>query len=516
MANDFTSDSTTAADTSSELFESASTSAPETVPDPSATVNNSDSSDVERDMPLGTAEDVWNSDTESEDAATVETETPAEKPADEKSADDKSADEKDDASLIDDIFNEKEESETEKPDEKQYTDEQLLDSQRNKFARDWAERNAKKAETVKRFQFNDTPIDVVATELAELAPERYKDLERHLAHKLVDENPSATFARAYVVEKLKADPEWDWQKAQENGEIPTLEQLIKGELVKQEANSAPDAVQTTGDDELDALARDLTDELDFDWRDPANEDFFTSEQIKMVRMIKSLEQKALADKSQAAEKDARFNEISAKLEKIENGFQSVEQTRFEEELTSNIKSFREPIENQILSNIAKHHRLEVTAADTPEIKAYKESLMLQYRGTDFERANGYPSQFEFFAENESSVKKELETVIGRVIGAKTEETKARLKGDTATAAKYKQLASDEVTSLGLLYHQANTEFMKLHIAPVMKALDSASRSLSKHNTDSSKRIEIAGLGAPQNRPLQQQKVFETAEDVWNS
>ena len=160
-----------------------------------------------------------------------------------------------------------------------------------------------------------------------------------------------------------------------------------------------------------------------------------------------------------------------------------------------VKDYRDEIEKKVLPYAFKNTGLEISASDTPEMKAFKENRMLLYKGTGYERANNLSSAFESFAYNESSVRNELETITTRVVAAQLKEVQAKRAGDKAGADKHHREAQDEMVPMFQLFGQANKEFKELYIAPDMALIGKLSSQLSEPIKEASERVEVVSNGS---------------------
>ena len=444
---------------------------------------------------------------EEKPAATDETPAAGEQPAAEEAAKD------DEKPLEDQVLEEAfsdEPADDKKPAEPTDEDldsqdpEAMIAAQRNKTARLWAERNAKKAEVVKAFQ-HDTPIEEVAASLKEISPERYTQLSQHAAHALVDANPDATFARAYAVKMLQKDPNWDPATAA----IPTLDELLAGGVATHSETSAVPA-------DIAEITSELGTEIDWDWRNAENDSNFMDDRERV--MAKALRAMEDAAKAVTAEKD----DLKGKLEqaataKPEPPAVTDEQKAVGTMLNSEIiPAFRKGVEEKMLPFIAKNTGLEVSPDDTPEIAKFKQQRLELYTGTEYQRANGEDSAFESFAYNESSVRKELETLVTRLVDSQFKEAKARHAGNTADADKYHREAEDEKVPLMTLFAQANKEFKARYITPDLELIGKLSGNLAAPRIEASERQEIVSNGSGDGTARVQKPEYETADDVWGS
>jgi hypothetical protein len=336
--------------------------------------------------------------------------------------------------------------------------EKMIDAQRNKTARAWAKRNHQKAELVREFQ-GDSPIAEVAAKFADAHPTRFTELSQHLAHSLVDNHPNETFQRAYVIARLQKEPGWDWKTAS----IPNLDDIIAGN--GHAASATAQSPVSSG--ETASLADELTKMLDFDWRDPANDDqFFDDRERTMARTLREMEAK-VKDQAPTSELEALRKEVA----ELKGSYTDTKSEKLQETLTTLATEYRDSVEAKLLPQIRKFTGLEVTPDDIPEMKAFKESKMLLYTGTEYDRKHGYASPFEAFSMNESSVAPDLKRVYGRVMAAQQEEAQARIAGDTAKADKLRAQADEERVPIFTLLARANQEFKAKYIDPEFAVIE---------------------------------------------
>ncbi len=192
--------------------------------------------------------------------------------------------------------------------------ETMIAGQRNATSKAWADRRHKKAQIVDEFQFPDKktgafrPISEFAATLESQNKERFAELSQHAAHKLVDTNPDATFARAYAVKMLQQNPYWDPAKAT----IPTLDELI----ANQGAASATTPATATQNAQVSELTAELDKTLGFDWRDPANdEEFLVDDREKaLAKSLRAMEQKLQAEAASKTELEEKLKAIVRRLQ----------------------------------------------------------------------------------------------------------------------------------------------------------------------------------------------------------
>lgn len=446
----------------------------------------------------------------------------AEEPAKTEEKDEKSTD-GDEKPLEDKVLEELFADESEKKEESKEEDldkqdpEKMIAGQRNATARAWAERRDKKATIVDDFQFPQKatgafkPIAEVAATLKDQNTERYVELSRHAAHELVDANPDATFQRAYAVKMLSIDPNWNPAKAN----IPTLDDLIRGNVTGSQTTT-----ETTASEQIPELAEltaELDKALDFDWRDPANDGEFTDERERqLASTLRAMEAKVKAEVTEKTDLKTQLEKLNKDVEDIKATKIDGDQTAIKTSLNETMRDYRGSIEEKILPFITKNAGLEISKNDTPEISQFKQRKLELYTGTEYERANGLDSAFETFAYNESSVKKELEDLITRVIDIQVKESNAKISGKTADAAKYHAEAEEERVPLMTLLSQANKEFKERYITPDFEMIGKFSSNLAAPLQEASERQEIvsngSGVGSSQPKKVE----HATADDVWGS
>ena len=503
----------------STVAEGASTSAPaETV---------EETTQVSEEVPAveepRTADDVWDSidaeeeETEGEEKTEEKTEDkpedkPAATPADAEDAEDKTEEKTEEKETEktpeEEALEEAFADESEKPadeseeDLSKMSEEEIRERQRNKYAREYLDRVSKRAETVKRFQFDDTPIAEVADEFKSISEQRFEEFSQYAAHQLVDANPDATFRRAYAVKMLQKNPNWDVA----NATYPSLDELIAGDGTPPKADTEKPALSSPPP-ELRQVTADLDKALGWDWRNPAlDENFVDERELAMAKTIRTLEAKA-------AEEATQLKELNEKLEDLTTNRQSVEQQQAEADLQKEVQDFRTDLEKTLLPYIAKSNGLEISPDDTPEIKAFKQKQMELFTGSEWDRANGYSSQFEQFAYNESSVRNELETIGKRVVAAQIKKLQAKAMNNKADVDKYQREIADEKLPMSQLLGQANKEFKKLNIDPIMAVIGRLSSKLAEPIKEASERIEVVS-GSSQGATKPQKKDYATADDVW--
>lgn len=438
-------------------------------------------------------------------------EQPEEAKADEPKAEpDKADDKTDDTPLEDKVL---EEAFSDKPVADETADidkqdpEEMANAQRNATAKSYLARAERVYSPAKDFKYGKIEAPEFAAKLSEfIGDEKAREYAQSEAHKLVDTNPDAAFKRAYAVTMLKADPNWDIETAT----FPTLAEVIAN------GGKSADAVTSKPVEmpDLAPLTTELEKTVDWDWRDESLDDNFADErELALAKFARAAEVKAQTDATENAELKTKVGDLEGRLQGVEKGKASEVQTAVHSKLNEVTTSYRKGVEDKILPYIAKNTGLEVSKEDTPEIAAFKESRMTLYTGTEYERANGLDSAFEAFAYNESSVKKELETVVTRLVDVQLKETQAILSGDKAAADKYHREAEDEKTPLIQLLAQANNEFKAKRITPDLELIGKLSTHLAAPIKEASERQEIvtgAGDGAAQTR----KPAYRTADDVW--
>ena len=416
--------------------------------------------------------------------------------------------------VLDEAFSETDDKPAESKDEDADPDkmdsQEVLDRQRNATAKAAAERWRKKADFVKDFQYPDKetgafkPITEVAKAFEDINQTRYSELSQYAAHQLVDSNPDATFQRAYAVKMLQQNPQWDYRTAT----IPTLDELIAGN-----GNKTVDIAPPTPNADLDKLTADLSNQLDWDWRDESlDENFVDDREMALARTVRAMEAKVQAEATSNAELQQKLEQATKELEGVTAKTVDIATTELQSKVQETIGAYRASVAEKILPYIAKNTGLEISKDDSPEIVAFKESRMELYQGTAYEKANGLDSAFETFAYHESSVKKELETLVNRVVNAQVSETKAILAGKSEDAAKHHAEAEDEKVPIFQLLAQANKEFKAKRIAPDMALLGKLSNKLAEPLKQASNRVEVVSNGA--STPAPAKKNYATAEDIW--
>ncbi len=441
----------------------------------------------------------------------------AQKPAsDEKKEADPNADPDDVSKVLDELFKPEDEqgkNPEDAEDEEGSLDKQdpeaMIAAQRNATARAWATRNEKWAKPIKAFRDPNVPIAEVAEKIAEIHPERYGALSQHAAHELVDANPDATFQRAYVIKMLARDPSFDPKTAT----LPSLDDIVNGSFTQSTQAETPAQGQSTAPPtgDLAELTAELDDTLEFDWRDPANdENFYDDREKALAKALRGMEAqaKAASDAKAALEKDLEGVKTAKTTEA-----QQAEQQILQEKLAASGKQYRDGIANTFFPRVFESTGLVVSENDTPEIKAFKEARQELYTGTPYEQENNLDSAFEVYAYNESTVKGDLEAVVSRIVDAQLRQVQAEAANKAEDARRYQSLADDEKIPLFQLLAQANKEFRAKRIDPDLALLSAQKQRLAQPITEASQRVEIvsngAGSAAPSPRPQ-----YETAEDVW--
>jgi len=502
-------------DTSTSVAEGASTSAPaESVEETQAPETSETSTETAAKEPQ-TADDVWNFDDVVDDEPEAEKAKEAE-PAKPEKTEEKKPEEKqeekkpegeetDDDDPLAEAFSdapEKKEGETEEEDIDKADPQKVIDGFTNKSRREWAERNAKKAEIVKDYQFDTKPIAEVAAELQKISEPRYAALKQHLAHELVDANPEATFHRAYAVTMLAKNPNWD---ATNPALYPKLDDLVANGVPPNGSQPPPAKAALPAD--LASATADLDSALGWDWRNPELDDNFVDErELAMAKTLRVLEAKA-------TEESAKVKDLDEKLKGVTTSQQTAEEQALHTEMMRTVGDYRTNLEKKILPYIFKNTGLEVSSEDIPEMKEVKELLQEKFTGREYDRTNGYPSPFESFAYSESTVREQLLTVIKRLSAAQAMETKARVEGNKAEEDKFRREALDEELPLSQLLGQAHKEFKKREIDPFMNLIGRLSKKLIQPNQEASQRTEVTSNGSsPPAKPPK--KDYATADEVW--
>lgn len=381
---------------------------------------------------------------------------------------------------------------------------ELIERQKNRYAKEWAERNAKKADVLKKFQ-HDTPIAEVVQSLEEISKERFAELSQHAAHSLVDANPEATFKRAYAVKMLAKDPNWDPASP-----IPTLDELISG-------NAQPAARPQATPAEISALTADLDKALEWDWRDEKlDENFLDAREqalAKTLRAVEAVSKAAIAEKEEA---NRQLADKAKELEGLKAGKQETDNTALQAKLHETTATYRSSVSEKLLPYIEKHTGLAPSKEDTPEVAAFKASRMELFTGTAYEKANGIDSAFETFAYTQSSVKNQIEEVATRIVDAQLRESHALLNGNAEDAAKFHAAAEEERIPMMNLMAKASMEFTKLRITPDMNLIGKLSSKLAEPIKEASERVEVVSNGAGHGASPRQTRDYESAEDVWGS
>jgi hypothetical protein len=447
------------------------------------------------------------------ESKTEEPETPEPakeaEPKDDKPADDKPADEKPlEDQVLDELFVEgKPVDEVIEPKPEDDLDsqnpEEMQKQQRNKVARDYLARTEKYATPLKEFK-NDKaqPIEVFQKLEPILGADKVSQLKQTAAHELVDTNPDATFQRAYAVKMLARDPNWDVKTAP----IPSLDDIISGKLAPARADAETPSV------DLSELTKGLSASIDWDWRNPELDVNFVDEREQsMAAAMRAFEAHAKA--AEAAKQEAETKLTEAQTVKAETA-KTDEQSVIANEVQTGIKTYESSITQKLLPYLQKNSGLEVSKDDTPEITAFKERHMKLYEGTEYERANGLPSRFQSFAENESSVKSQITDVYTRVVNAQVKAAQAKLAGNTAEMERCLKEADDERVPLFTLFAKANEEFKANHITPDLELLGNTWKRQAETANPEARPVELVSNAAPTHRPAA--RTYNGANSVWDS
>ncbi len=491
-----------------------SESQPTTAPEPTTDALNPS---IEADPWATFGTDEQAEDTEAPAEPTTETDKPAAKKEDEKSLEDQVLEEAfgDNPPPVDPAKPDESDEEPTEDELKGMTPEEAVERQRNASARQWAKRNAERAQIVKDFAFGDRPITEIAGEFQQLNPDRYVQLQQTAAYELIDSNPEATIQRALLVAALSRNPYLDPSTVA----LPTLDDAIAKLLAPAGSPAATaDAPAKTSDQpsgattlpaELQAEIDALDDALGFDWRDPANDaEFLDNRELGLARTVRQME---AVLKAQAATQEKPEDKP------VEPGqFTAAEQETLRPILDKAVADYRSSVEDRVLPYIRKNTGLEISSEDTPEIKEFKENLMVLYTGTEYDRKNGFASEFETFATQESSVAQTLTEVYGRVTDAKLNAAAARLRNNEKAAQEFEKAAEDERPNVIAALAQANREFKAKRIDPFMRIVGTSTLSQTKEILQQAARTEIVSNGGEAPAYTPKQREAATADDVWNN
>jgi hypothetical protein len=384
--------------------------------------------------------------------------------------------------------------------------EELLERQKNKYAKEWAKRNAEKAEIVKDLQFAEKPIADVAAKLQEIAPERFVELSQHAAHALVDANPEMTFKRAYAVAKLAEDPSWDPVA----GDYPSFADLVAGRIAP-----AAEAAAAIADPDVEGIAKRLDELFDGDgWRDPAKDDelLYDDREKALVAAVRDLEGKA----AQAKKLEQEKADLEARLKGQEQQTQTTEQAEVATALKTEIGTYRSSIEAEIVPVIFKTNGLETSPEDTPEVADFKRVRQEWFTGTPHEKANDLPTRFERFAEEESSVAKQLEETYTRIVDAQLQAVVAERQGRRDEAARHRELANGHRADVILYFSTAHKEFRERYIKPDLALLGKIGQSTAKPIKQAAQRVEVVSTGGGNPAPAPRKRDYATADDIWGN
>lgn len=407
-------------------------------------------------------------------------------------------------------------------DPKELTDEELdkldpqamIDAQTKAASKRWAQRNAQRASIVNDYIHDTKPIAEVATELRTLKPERYSELAQLAAHELVDSNPEATFQRAFAVAMMQINPLYKPDPAT----MPKLQDVIQSHYTGTAAAPAvpqvgghlapahfPEAVQTQ--------IAELEKALDgHNWRDPAkDDDLLDGRELALVKTLRELEKNfSSANTPTVKEQDPAANGNGKQPDP-----QADIQTALAGKLDTEVLEYKSSLQAKVLPWIAKNTGLEINADDTPEVKAFKQSLMIHYEGTPHQKANNLDSDFELFATTESSVADEFQEVYNRVVDLKLKAVIAKEQGNVADAKKFNDEATDARVDIINLVKTANEEFRKLRIDPQLALMGSLSTSLTSKVLEASERVEMTSNGGQAPAQPRIKAPAATAEEVWD-
>jgi hypothetical protein len=406
-----------------------------------------------------------------------------------------------------------EESDPEEAIDKQNPDE-MKAAQRNATAKSYLERAERVYTPAKDFKYGTIQAPEFAERLTGfIGEEKMQEFSQTQAHKLVDENPDAAFHRIYAVKMSAKDPSYKYDPSN----VPTLDELISGQRTSETSSTSDASAETAAATEIPTDLASITKELDgvvdFDWRNPENDSRFVDElELAMVKTIRGLEQKALAESKSKSELTEKLSKLEKSVEQITTDSRTEGQKAVQKDLDTAVNGFRSSIETKILPYIAKNTGLEVSKDDTPEVAAFKERKLALYTGDEFERSQGLPSRFETFAYERSSVKQDLMNLAQQVVDAQLKAVVARRNNDAAKAKQHEAEVNELRIPTIQLLAKANDEFKAKYIDPDITLLGMKSAKVAQPILEAAERIETVAPGTAHSKPVK--KNYSSAEDVW--
>lgn len=444
-------------------------------------------------------------------------EKPAETPADDAEKA-KTAENDDEIKALDELLAsdkpiDPEKTEAEKEEELDKQDPAAMEAgQRNAVTKAYLQRTQKYAAPLRDLKYGKIEPEAALTQLESvIGSDKIAALKKVAAHELVDSNPDATFQRAYVRKMLAKDPAFDYTKA----EIPTLDDLVNGKLapVKEAAPAAEMA-------ELEELTKDLSAVLEFDWRDPANDErFIDDRELAMAKALRGLEARA---KTQSPELEAAKLRLQ-ELEKAEAERAEAEKAKTNETATVEvqhatseaIQNYQTSVEELLMPRIFAKNQLTPDPADTPEIVDLKKRMVELYTGDDKAKELGQPSAFENFAYYRSSVADKLVERVQYVTKLQRQYAEAKVAKDAAKMAEVEKLAVAERLPIMRYLIDADREFYAAQIKPIMD-LAGASSQRAAPIKQASARVEVVSNAGSAPATTPKRVDAATADDVWGN
>jgi hypothetical protein len=394
--------------------------------------------------------------------------------------------------------------------------EEMKAAQRNATAKSYLERAERVYSPAKDFKYGTIQASEFADKLTGfIGEEKMNEFSQTQAHKLVDENPDAAFHRIFAVKMLAKDPSYKYDPST----IPSLDDLLASARTPEAGNNGetaqpqqPAAQPGQVPAELAEITKGLDSVVDFDWRNPDNDELFVDDRERqMAQVIRGLEQTAIAKTSELTDK---LSKLEQSVEKINTETQTEQQKAVQQELNTSIDTFRSGIETKILPYIAKNTGLEVSKDDTPEVAAFKQRKLELYTGDEYQRSTGQPTRFETFAYEQSSVKQDLQKLAQQVVDTQLKAVIARRSNDQAKAKQFDAEVDELRIPTIQLLAKANDEFKEKFIDPDITLMGLKSKKIAEPILEAAGRIETVGQGTPRSKPAKRE--YTSADQVWSS
>lgn len=329
---------------------------------------------------------------------------------------------------------------------------------------------------IEPFRDPSTPIEDVYNALTEFHPTRTQELAQTLVNASLEAYPDAYLKQITGLDVTVADIQ---------------------RLVSEQGSGTP--LNTAPTDELSEAVKALTEVYGDEWRDAANDGNLLTEDLPLIRAIRS--QLGATDA-----KDAQIKALEDKIKSLEPEIDSIKQAKEaeyeakkQEIFNADVDKLRSTIETKAFPAVFEKLNLTPKESDSEDVKAVKNLI-----STAFKPQGDYASAFDTFLETGFSKREEVGKAMQRIGDAFTQaanlEAQALRNPKQANELKtqanaLRSNASREQDALTVWAQNAANEFISTQYAPVLRLLEeNAQLKLSKGGRTEIVGNSVAGAG----------------------